>query len=196
MIRRTKNWQYYHKGAKNSIIQFLFLEAFRKIYLWLSLRGTRFWILIRDSQSKIWKRCMNHLKTLTMVSMETKAVSGDLDNLSEKALLKWILRRVTGVLPAQCATWCLEHKRSLVGIAFKVAPSFWFLKMILPNCDTPTHMAAQLPTNPQPTLTHTETHTHGRTHAQNYPGTASALHTLAAQEFWQAYFHFGMVVFK
>ena len=43
---------------------------------------------------------MNHLKTLTMVSMKSKVVSRDsfLDKLSEKALLEWILRRLTGFL--------------------------------------------------------------------------------------------------
>ena len=46
------------------------------------------------------------LKTLTMVSIETKVVSRDsfLDKLSEKTLLEWILRRITCFLTgAQCA---------------------------------------------------------------------------------------------
>ena len=70
---------------------------------------------------------MNHLKTLTMVSMETKVVSRDsfLDKLSEKNLLEWILRRVTGFLlggggGAQCAPlgfW--SPKKSLVWIGLK-----------------------------------------------------------------------------
>ena len=48
-----------------------------------------FWFLNKDSQSKTWNK-INHLKMLTMVSMETKVVSGHSfsDKFSEKLYLK------------------------------------------------------------------------------------------------------------
>ena len=86
-------------GSNNGVIRLGYYTLSEKLTLLIFNKGNKvfdFWIGIPSQSSEN----INHLKTLTIVSMETKVVSKDsfLDKLSEKISLEWILRGLIGFL--------------------------------------------------------------------------------------------------